>query len=240
MENNFLSAHQPAFFPWLGYLHRIAISKKFVILDNVQFEKNSFINRNIIDNQSLKSFQWLTVPILIKGHFSSKIRDIRINNSSNWKKKHLKTLLHEYKNYPFFLSHFEEIEMIYNKNHIFLVDLNMELLFYVLKTFSINTEIHLQSDLKLGEKGNELINSICKHFNFENFIFGIQGKNYVNNSFYNEQKIKTFEHKYSCNYSEKKYLNKANLSCLEFIFKFDKRELRNFLFKENLSSIDII
>lgn len=240
MEINFISAHQPAFFPWLGYLHRIAISKKFVILDNVQFEKNSFINRNIISNKSSKSFQWLTVPVLIKGHFSNTIKDIKINNSSNWKKKHLKTLLHEYKNYSNFENNYQDIQRIYNKNHIFLIDLNMELLFFLLKTFSINTEIYMQSDLNLNNKGNELINSICKHFNFENFLFGIQGKNYINNNFYKKEKIKIFEHKYSCTYSEDRFSDKANLSCLEFIFKFRGDELSNFLFKEHISSINII
>ena len=44
MKSKILSAHQPAFMPWLGYLHRISISDNFIILDDVQFEKNSFTN----------------------------------------------------------------------------------------------------------------------------------------------------------------------------------------------------
>ena len=43
-----LSAHQPAYLPWLGYFDKIAQSDIFVYLDTVQFEKNSFINRNKI------------------------------------------------------------------------------------------------------------------------------------------------------------------------------------------------
>mgnify|MGYP000520569925 CR=1 FL=1 len=34
-----ISAHQPAYMPWLGYLDRIRRSDVFVFLDTVQFEK---------------------------------------------------------------------------------------------------------------------------------------------------------------------------------------------------------
>ena len=40
--------------PWLGYIERISLSNVFVILDDVQFEKNSFTNRNKIFNKSQK------------------------------------------------------------------------------------------------------------------------------------------------------------------------------------------
>ena len=61
-----ISAHQPAFMPWLGYLHKIAVCEKFVILDDVQFEKNSFINRNYIMGHNGPIL--LTVPIKLKNH----------------------------------------------------------------------------------------------------------------------------------------------------------------------------
>ena len=59
-----LSAHQPAYLPWLGYLERISLSDKFVILDQVQFEKNSFINRNKIKTK--EDALWLTIPVNLK------------------------------------------------------------------------------------------------------------------------------------------------------------------------------
>ena len=76
-----ISAHQPAYLPWAGYLHRIAISDVFVILDNVQFEKNSFTNRNRIKSPS--GSVWLTVPVSQKGHMSGTISDIKIAKHSN-------------------------------------------------------------------------------------------------------------------------------------------------------------
>ena len=46
-----LSGHQPSYIPWLGLFHKIAISDIFCFMDSVQYEKNSFINRNKIKVQ---------------------------------------------------------------------------------------------------------------------------------------------------------------------------------------------
>ena len=43
-----ISIHQPAYLPWLGYFDKINKSDLFVFLDTVQFQKNSFQNRNMI------------------------------------------------------------------------------------------------------------------------------------------------------------------------------------------------
>ena len=47
-----MSAHQPAYLPWLGYLDKIKRSDIFIFLDTVQFEKNSFTNRNKIKTKN--------------------------------------------------------------------------------------------------------------------------------------------------------------------------------------------
>lgn len=90
-----LSAHQPAYLPWLGYFHKIAISDVFVILDEVQFEKNSFINRNKIKTSN--GSVWMSVPINIDGHMNKTIRDMEISNKFNWRKKHWKSIYLNYK-----------------------------------------------------------------------------------------------------------------------------------------------
>ena len=83
-----ISINQPAYLPWLGYFNRIIKSNLHVVLDTVQFEKNSFINRNkIIINQAPV---WLTVPVLTKNLFGYlDINAIEIDHKVPWQKKHI-------------------------------------------------------------------------------------------------------------------------------------------------------
>ena len=71
-----VSIHQPAYLPWLGYFHKAMLSDVFVYLDTVQYEKNSFTNRNRILTK--QGPIWLTVPVEIKGHTQKKIKDMGI------------------------------------------------------------------------------------------------------------------------------------------------------------------
>ena len=43
------SAHQPAFLPWLGLIHKIMVSDTFVVMDIAKFRKRAFMHRNKIE-----------------------------------------------------------------------------------------------------------------------------------------------------------------------------------------------
>ena len=81
-----VSINQPSYLPWLGYFDRINRSDIHIVLDHVQFEKNSIINRNKIRTQN--SWSWLTVPLKTKSKYGNlDIRNIEIQNTLQWKKK---------------------------------------------------------------------------------------------------------------------------------------------------------
>ena len=58
---NQISIHQPVYLPWLGFIKKIMSSEIFVFLDDVQFEKNGWHNRNKIKTST--GDIWLTVPV---------------------------------------------------------------------------------------------------------------------------------------------------------------------------------
>ena len=88
MGDKIVAIHQPNFLPWIGYFYKIVKSDIFVFLDNVQYTKNSFINRNKI--KTSQGEMWLTVPVSFS--FGQLIRKVRINNLVDWQKKHLRRL----------------------------------------------------------------------------------------------------------------------------------------------------
>ena len=90
MDNiKILTAHQPVYLPWLGLLHKIALSDTFVIFDTVQYLKKDWNNRNMIKAQD--GTIWLTVPVCTKGRFTQSLREVKIDNTLPWRRKHLKS-----------------------------------------------------------------------------------------------------------------------------------------------------
>ena len=109
-----VSIHQPAYLPWLGYFDKIIRSDVFVYLDTVQIEKNSYSYRNKI--KTPQGSTWLTIPLKMKGHTSNAIKDVLIDDSQQWKKKHLKNIFFNYKKSAFFDELYPKIESLYKED----------------------------------------------------------------------------------------------------------------------------
>ena len=61
-----ISIMQPYFFPYVGYYHLIAKTDKFIFLDNVQYIRHGWINRNrILHPVKQNGFKYINVPIKI-------------------------------------------------------------------------------------------------------------------------------------------------------------------------------
>lgn len=173
-----VTAHQPAYLPWLGYIHKIALSDTYVILDNVQFEKNSFTNRNKI--YSTQGELMLTVPLQMKGHIGKPIKEIRISNIENWRKKHWNSIKQSYTKAPFFERYVSELESFYSKEWVFLIDLTLGMLNFWLKEMNIKTKIIKQSEIGINSQKQDMVFDLCKATNADVYISGELGQDYLN------------------------------------------------------------
>lgn len=173
-----LAAHQPAYLPWLGYLDKIARADIFVYLDMVQYEKNSFINRNKI--KTAQGAQWLTIPVFTSGYLNSNLLDLRIDNSRSWQIKHLKSIEMNYKKSQFFAEKFPMIQNLMTNPEHLLVELCWRQLQFWLSEFSIKTEIIRLSELEVTSSKSDLILHICEALGANHYLSGPFGKAYLN------------------------------------------------------------
>ena len=44
-----VSAHQPAFMPWIGLIHKVLLSDTFIFMNIAKFRKRAFMHRNRIE-----------------------------------------------------------------------------------------------------------------------------------------------------------------------------------------------
>ena len=171
-----LTAHQPQFFGgYAGYISKIDEADIYIYMDDVDYSKNDFINRNRIRTKD--SWQWLAVPILYQGH--AKIKDILIDNTKNWRKKHIKTIEQNYSKAPYFDKYIESIKSIYWFNWSSLSDFNYYCLAVVLAELGIDTRIAKMSNHDFRGEKSDLILDMCLTLKCDKFIFGANAIDYI-------------------------------------------------------------
>jgi hypothetical protein len=156
-----VAIHQPQYLPWLGYFDKIDQADCFVLLDDVQFKKNEWQNRNKI--KTAAGWQWLTVPVLHR--FPQRICEVRINRTDPWSRKHLQ---------PFF-------EEIYAREWTLLLDLNLATIAYLAEALGIQTKLVLASSLPVPaelEATDRLI-AICQAVGANTYLSGVGGREYL-------------------------------------------------------------
>lgn len=152
-----VAIHQPHYLPWLRYVEKIARADAFIVLDNIQYNKNGWQNRNRIKRCAAPAL--LTVPI--HGGFQAPLDTIRIDNHRPWARKHIQSLRQAYARAPFYASHCAGIESILAQPWEHLNTLNRALLECIVSALDIKTPLYFASDLKVpGEATLRLINLI--------------------------------------------------------------------------------
>ena len=90
---------QSNYIPWKGYFDIISASDTFIFLDDVQYTKNGWRNRNKI--KGLKGEQWMTIPIRIDNFPHQRVCE-SVASYDKWSIKHLKMIEQNYRKAPFF------------------------------------------------------------------------------------------------------------------------------------------
>ncbi len=183
-----IGIHQPQYLPWLGLIDRIEQCDIFVILDNVPYSKNYFYNRNRI--KTSKGWMWLTIPVLFTGRFGQLIKDIKIDNTQDWRRKHLRSIYYEYKKSPYFDFFYPPLKELLNTDWENLSDLSSESMILLVNLFGLSKQIVKASDLQVdGAKENLLIN-ICMKLKADIYLSGPDGKSYLNLNNWNNKGIR--------------------------------------------------
>lgn len=185
-----VAIHQPEHLPWLGFWNKLYKSELFVLLDNTQFRKNYFQNRNKI--RTANGWTWLTVPILSKDKTTQQINEVEINNVTDirWQKKHWKTIEQNYSKAPYFNEYKDIFYKFYLNGWTKLADLNINFISTIKEILGIKTEIMRGTSLDVNGEKSDLLLDICKKVGATTYLSGKFGKDYLDVSKFNQEKIK--------------------------------------------------
>lgn len=213
-----VAIHQPEFMPWLGYFHKMREADTYIILDNVQFKKRYFENRNYIKNPINNTKEWVTVPVITKGRYNQHISDVEILYEEDWGKKITHTLTYKYGSNEVTNSFNEMLYSFSSSGNKSLLELNLRIIFWFRKQFNINTPLIYQSDLGINSKGSNLVLDICKSVKATSYICGTSGNEYLDFGKFKDANISIKPQ----NYNEPQYNNSGltQLSSYDFVQEF--------------------
>jgi len=188
-----VAVHQPQYLPWLGYFDKIDRADIFVLLDNVQFKKNEWQNRNRI--KTAQGAQWLTVPVRYK--FPQLINEVEVNNKDKWQHKQRQAIISNYKRATYWSLFEEFFEEIFLLNWQYISQLNIHVVKKLAKLLGITTPIHVASELgEFPNSPDDRLIALTKHFDADTYLAGGGGREYMNMEKYAESGIEVIFQEY--------------------------------------------
>ena len=222
---------QPYIFPYIGYFQLIEKVDIFVIFDNVNFKKKSFINRNYF--LKFDEIKRVTFPI-------SRPSQNKLINELNYNYRFKDSINNLFAKSSFLKDLKEEVleEFMQNRN---VANLNMYVLLRIKKMLNINNvEILLSSDLfpdwkKTNVKdGQDKVIKICHQLKAKYYINPINGKPLYSKNKFEDEGLELLFFNYFLSDNIDRW--EKPISIFSLLDQFCKKEIKSYLKLGNIVS----
>jgi hypothetical protein len=170
-----LAAVQSGYIPWKGYFDLINRVDEFVLLDNVQYTRRDWRNRNRI--QTRHGLQWLSIPVTASR--ASRIGEVETVDN-RWRHKHWMSLVHNYGGAPYFNLYRNIFESLYlDSTERRLSKINRALIEAINDILGIGTPLSWAWEMELKEERNERLIHICRQRDATEYLSGPAARAYL-------------------------------------------------------------
>lgn len=229
-----LSAHQLHYLPWLRYFHKIAQSDCFVVMDNIQYNKNGWQNRNKIKNP--KGWTYLTIPVFNK--YQQRLNEVKIDNTQNWRQKHWDSLVYNYSKAKYFNEYKVFFEQFYQGDWPYLNEINYKMFYFYLKILGISTKVIKASDLNIEGEDSARLANICKKLGADTYLSGAYALEvYLDEKVFNDAGVKVTLQDWHCPEYKQQFMQAGfipDLSIVDLLFNHGPKSLDIILGRVNV------
>lgn len=169
--------HQPDFVPWLGFFDRLFHVDVFIVLDHVQFIRRGWQHRDRIKVGG--EARWLTLPVLKSGRYDQRIDEVELDESQNWRQKHLRSLESAYARAPHAAEAMPAVRAVYERPHRLMVDFNMDFLNLFMEMLKIDVRVYRSSAMACAGSSNELLIGLVKSVGGTSYMTGMGARDYL-------------------------------------------------------------
>ena len=229
---------QPYFLPYLGYISLIKHTDEFIIFDTVQFIRHGWIERNRVLKQN-EGWLYIQVP-LEKFSRETLIKDVKINNEIDWKKKILSQLAVYKKVAPNYYKVINLLNDLFGEEYHSIVNLNKILLEKICQYLGFPKTLHVYSEMKLiidkVNSPDEWALNICKKLGSSiTYINPIGGLEFFDRKKYIDNGIQIYFQKMNLNpYNQNRNNFEPGLSIIDLMMFNSVGEINNMLDKFQL------
>ncbi|MDR6854112.1 WbqC family protein [Variovorax guangxiensis] len=158
---------QPTYMPWAGFLNLMAEVDLFIYLDDAQYERATWQNRNRVLVAGQPS--WLTVPVL-RDFLGAPIHQVRIDDQLLWRRKHAMLLQQAYARHEFATNMREAVDVLGDMALARLATLNIAILDRLRDRLGIATPTLRSSELGIDGVRTDRLIAILAHMGATEYV----------------------------------------------------------------------
>lgn len=186
---------QSNYIPWKGYFDIIRAVDLLVVLDDAQFTKNDWRNRNLIRTRS--GLLWLTIPVQTAGRFGQAIDQTVI--ARPWARRHAETIRQAYAKARNFTTVWPKLAELYQSvaEETMLSNVNTMLLRGLCDMLEINTPFVTARSLGVAGRRGERVLALCRAVGATSYLTGPSARSYLHPRDFEEAGIELLYADYS-------------------------------------------
>ena len=133
-----------AYFGPVQYYSKMMVSERVIIEQFDSYQKQTYRNRcRILGGNGPID---LTIPVVKNSGQKTLLKDVRIENLTNWQAKHWRTIVSAYNSSPFFEYYRDDFEPFFERQFDFLIDFNMQLNELLMDLLEIEADVILTDE----------------------------------------------------------------------------------------------
>lgn len=163
--------HQPNFFPWLGYFHKIAHADVFVFLDDAQHTLTGANWSNRVRLLVGGEPRWVTAPVARPAHGTQRLDEVAWA-AQPWRDKIAKTIALNYARAPFHDEAWAVLEPLLRNPEPRLAAYNMHAVRTLAAALRLDTPLECASAFGLQSTANERLIELTRRVGCDTYLAG--------------------------------------------------------------------
>ena len=182
--------HQHHYFPWLGYMDKMAKADVFLLLDRVQLNDASYMFRHqLLDKNGEKKY--ITIPFNKKGYMQRPYNELEINAQVDWQTRQKNFIWDNYRRHPYFQEIWAEIEPVFSSEYTLLWQVTDASVRLMRRLLGVETPLVYQSALAPSEeKKSQFLIDLLRQMGADAYLSGNGARKYMDMDLFEDAGIR--------------------------------------------------